>query len=343
MPAFSWKRAAFRGAFSVAETVGLLPLVRRAFAGRGTILMFHEVQNDPSAQLMTGTDASFLDRILGRLKRNGVDIVTMDEALRRLSEQDRTRHFAVLTFDDGYRDNRDVALPILEAHGAPFTMYVPTGAIDRTLFSWWLGLRALILTNESVEIEPMGRRIACSGREAKTAALNDVVSWVRRDAAHAPMLAPVFRQAGLSLEGINERFFLAANDVKALAAHPLASIGAHTATHPVLSTLDSGAVRSEMSDNRARLEALIQKPVHHLAYPYGKPRACGPREAAIAAAVGFQSAVTTSFRKLTEASPRFLLPRLGIGAGYTLERFEAQMLGFGYQPAGPADSGPSRT
>jgi peptidoglycan/xylan/chitin deacetylase (PgdA/CDA1 family) len=316
----------------------LTPLIRRALAGRGTILMLHEVQRDPAAELMSGTGAAFLDDALRWLRHNGHDIVTMDEALDRLSRPERPRPFVVLTFDDGYRDNRDVALPILEAHGAPFTIYVPTAAIDRTLFSWWLGVRALILSADTVEIEPMGRRLDCSGRQQKIGALNEVVSWVRRDPEHISMLGATFRRAGLSLAEINERYFLGADDLKALAAHPLATIGAHTATHPILATLESDAVRSEMSDNRARLEGLIGKPVRHLAYPYGNPRACGPREAAIAAAVGFHSAVTTSFRKLNENSHRFLLPRLAIGADHTLTRFEAGMLGLLYRRGAPSAS-----
>jgi peptidoglycan/xylan/chitin deacetylase (PgdA/CDA1 family) len=56
-------------------------------------------------------------------------------------ENDRSHRYAVLTFDDGYRDNVSMALPILERHNAPFLIYVPTGGPARTLQAWWLGLR----------------------------------------------------------------------------------------------------------------------------------------------------------------------------------------------------------
>ena len=66
-------------------------------------------------------------------------ILTLDVCLQKLATHDRSRRYAVLTFDDGYRDNLSVALPILERNNAPFMMYVPTGAPTRSMQSWWLG------------------------------------------------------------------------------------------------------------------------------------------------------------------------------------------------------------
>jgi peptidoglycan/xylan/chitin deacetylase (PgdA/CDA1 family) len=66
--------------------------------------------------------------------------VSLEECLERLLENDRSHRYAA-TFDDGYRDNVSMALPILERHNAPFLIYVPTGRPARTLQAWWLGLR----------------------------------------------------------------------------------------------------------------------------------------------------------------------------------------------------------
>ena len=66
----------------------------------------------------------FLRATLAYLRREKIDIVTMDEMHRRLVEHDFARRFACLTLDDGYRDNRDFALPVLREFDAPATVYV---------------------------------------------------------------------------------------------------------------------------------------------------------------------------------------------------------------------------
>src|SRR6185437_11752675 len=111
--------------------VGLFPVFRKIFAGRAAIVMFHEIQRDCQLELMTGTSVELFEYSLSWLKRNGWAIVSLEECLRRLARSDRSHRYAVLTFDDGYRDNVSVALPILERHNAPFMVYVPTAALTR--------------------------------------------------------------------------------------------------------------------------------------------------------------------------------------------------------------------
>nr|WP_284267099.1 polysaccharide deacetylase family protein [Bradyrhizobium iriomotense] len=62
------------------------------------------------------------------LRRERRSIVSLDECLEKPAWDDRSRRYAVLTFDDGHRDNISVALPILERHNAPFMVYVPARA-----------------------------------------------------------------------------------------------------------------------------------------------------------------------------------------------------------------------
>ena len=122
-------------------------------------------------------------------------------------QEDGGQRFAVLTFDDGYRDNVTRALPILELHDAPFTIFVPTGAPTRTLYSWWLGLRALFRMSDTVTIDVMGRRFDCPDLGSKTTALAMVTHWIYHDLRRAQMLAPTFATAGISLTGLTILIF----------------------------------------------------------------------------------------------------------------------------------------
>ena len=305
-----------------ASRVGELPFFREWFAARAVIIMFHEIHRDCQAELMTGTSVQLFEYTLDWLQRNGWSIVSLDECLEKLASNDQSRRYAVLSFDDGYRDNVSVALPILERHNAPFMMYVPTGAPTRSMQSWWLGLRNLFLSRDNVAIDALGRRFHCPDFRSKMSAFDEVKGWVNQDYGRAALLAPTFKQNDISLAALNDAYFLDERELGKLARHPLASIGGHTTSHAALTTLEQSSARAELADNRRYLENLLQLPVRHVAFPYG---ACGPREQHLASEVGFQSAVTTEEARLYDhkVSP-FALPRIGV---YNRSGFGARMSG----------------
>jgi peptidoglycan/xylan/chitin deacetylase (PgdA/CDA1 family) len=316
-------------AFCSVRSTGLMPVARALFAGRGVILMFHEIQGDPAHELMSATSAPFLDYILSWLKSHGWEIVSLDDWLNRLMGIGPSGRFVILTFDDGYRDNALLALPILERHNAPFTLFVPTGAPTGTLYSWWLGLRDLFRRHESVAIEAMGRRFDCPDLPTKIAALTEVERWVHQDFRRKEMLKIAFDAAGVSFPALNKRYFLNEQELQELSRHPLACVGAHTSSHAALATLDRETARREMADNRVYLEQLIQRPVRHFAYPYGEPSASGAREVTLAAELGFATAVTTRHGQLLKehANTPCALPRIGVTAHDTPTSFIAKMSG----------------
>ena len=323
------KRRLKAGVFHAARWSGLTPLFRNIFAGRAAILMFHEVQRDWRSELMTGTPVTLLEYSLDWLRRERWEIVSLDACFERLATDARPRRYAVLTFDDGYRDNVTTALPILERNNAPFTIYVPTGAPTRALQSWWLGLRELFRSRDAVTIDAMGIRFCCPDIHSKMLALKTVTEWIHEDYSRVETLTPMFDRAGVSLAALNETYFLNESELQALSRHPLASVGGHTVSHPALATLDVLSAQAEIADNRDYLEQLLQRPVRHLAYPYGGSKACGPREEHLATEAGFSSAVTTRHGQVPDSEHnRFSLPRIGVGGQFdTKAAFEARMNG----------------
>jgi peptidoglycan/xylan/chitin deacetylase (PgdA/CDA1 family) len=311
--------------FYAAGRVGELPFFRARFAARAAIISFHEIQRDWQSELMTGTSVSLFEYSLNWLQREGWSIVSLDECLARLARNDRSCRYAVLTFDDGYRDNVSVALPILERHNAPFMMYVPTGALTRSMHSWWLGLRKLFLSRDKVAIDALGRQFHCVDIRSKKTALTKVIQWVHQDYRRAALLAPTFKQNRISLAAVNDAYFLDEHELGILARHPLASIGGHTTSHAALATLDESSARSELAENRGYLENMLQSPVRHVAYPYGTFGACGPREERLTSELGFQTAVTTRQGRLCDDKVNyFALPRVAFGSR---SGFRARMSG----------------
>ena len=152
----------------------LAPLSRLTFGSTGAILMFHEVQENPDNELRTGCSPEVLDGLVRGLIAAGWDIVALDEALRRIRYRTGGR-FIVVTFDDCYRAFSRARV-ILERYSAPFTVYVPTGAITRELNAWWLGLRA-IFTNTSIVDE-------CNGAEYRQLAERAASKGIRAGSTH---------------------------------------------------------------------------------------------------------------------------------------------------------------
>ena len=74
------------------------------------------------------------------------------------------------------------------------------------------------------------------------------------------MLAPTFKQNGISLAALNDAYFLDERELGILARHPLASIGGHTTSHAALATLDGPSARAELADNRAILRICFNCP-----------------------------------------------------------------------------------
>jgi peptidoglycan/xylan/chitin deacetylase (PgdA/CDA1 family) len=291
--------------------------------------MFHEIQVEFQYELATGTSVSLFEHSLSWLRREGWKIVGLEECLERVLEDDRSHRYAALTFDDGYRDNISVALPILKRHNAPFLMYVPTGGPTRTLQAWWLGLRELIRSRDDVTIDAMDIRFHCPDFQTKVSALARAEQWIHEDYQRAAMLGPTFQKAGISLSALNDAYFLDEREVQALSSHPLASIGGHTTSHPALKILDSASAQAEMAGNRDYLQNLIQRPVRHFAYPYGGLKACGPRDEHLARDVGFSTAVTTRPGQLDAPHlNRFALPRVFVGHFDSEIAFQARMNGF---------------
>jgi peptidoglycan/xylan/chitin deacetylase (PgdA/CDA1 family) len=293
---------------------GAMGAARNWLGARAVIIMLHDIQQDPVRELLTGTSVGLLEYILGWLRRHEWELVTLDEYLRRLPNSDDTRRCAVLTFDDGYRDLMTAALPILERHQAPFLMYIPTGAITRTLPSWWLGLRELFRAEDQVSIDVMGRAFSCHGYGGKLRAFDAVNRWVHQDYSRIPGLLRNLESAGISLRDLNEAYFLDEEELRVLARHQLASVGGHTASHAALATLDTPEAGAEIEENRDYLERLTGSPVWHFAYPYGTAAAFGPRDQQLCRTAGFDSAVSAQSAPITaEKADIYALPRICVG------------------------------
>ena len=320
----NWRDIAIAAGFAAFRATGLHRLLAPMTRGRGAILMFHHVRPF-SGQVFAPNrlleiTPEFLDRLIVRLKTHGFDIISLDAALARLDLPKRAgeKPFAVLTFDDGYRDNRDFALPILQRHKVPFMLYVTTGFADRTARMWWSELEQAVRRLDAFELDGPGGRVRHEAKsDSEKIRAFDAAYWLLRGQGENVLLSTIARLCAEA--GINGRDIVAAacmdwDEIAAIAQDPLCTIGVHTLTHPRLAKLDFSRARTEMAGSRSLIEARTGRPARHFCYPVGDATSAGEREFALAAELGFQSAMTTRPGMVLQAhgARRLALPRVSI-------------------------------
>ncbi len=305
--------------------------------GVGVILTLHHVRPPRPERFQPNrlleVTPRFLARVVKLLRRSRVDVVSLDEMHRRMTEGDFRRRFVCLTFDDGYRDTIEHAYPILKGAGVPFAVYVPTAFPDQLGELWWLVLEAVIARNERVGlvIDGENRSFDCRSVADKRALYEELYWWLRRRETEPEMHAVVRDLAmryQVDIAAFCQELCMNWQEIATLAADPLVTIGAHTVNHPMLSKLPENAVRAEIDLSRAVIEAALGLRPAHMSYPYGDPGSAGLREFAIAAALGFKTAVTTRPGVIFRAHAKKLLalPRISLNGEYQQLRYVRVLL-----------------
>jgi peptidoglycan/xylan/chitin deacetylase (PgdA/CDA1 family) len=306
-------------------------LLRPIFAGVGGIFMLHHVRPRREREFQPNhhleITPEFLRAMLAHLRARNIDIVTIDEMHQRLVQRDFSRRFACFTFDDGYRDNREFALPVMREFDAPLAVYVASDFAEGSGRLWWVALEMAVAKAESIEAEIGGVavRLDTSTVDAKQAAFDRLHDWMRALPGEHDIrreISALCARHGVDENAICRELCLTWDELKPFADDSLITIGAHTITHCNLAKQTEAVASHEMAISRARIETALQRPVMHLAYPYGDKIAAGPREFALAQAAGFKTAVTTRPGMIFPGSADHLtaLPRVSLNGNYQDQR-----------------------
>ncbi|MCG5245918.1 polysaccharide deacetylase family protein [Methylorubrum extorquens] len=298
MPSPRTRHRLFRAGFRAITATGADRWLAPAARGRGVILTFHHVRPEPvpgfAPNALLSITPAFLERALALLAARGFDLIGLDQVPERLAAPESGKPFAVLTFDDGYRDNVEHARPVLARHGAPWTLFVTSDFAEGRGRLWWLELERAVARLDAVRLDS-GLVLPARTDAEKTAAFEMVYRALR--AGPEPVLldeiARLCREAGFEPGGLARELCLSWGELRDLARDPAVCIGAHTLSHPMLAKHDAAFAEREMAESRARIEAELGRAVRHLSYPVGDRTSAGPREFDIAKRLGFATAVTT--------------------------------------------------
>lgn len=269
-----------------------------------SILIYRRVIARPDPLFPEEVDARRFEQHL-RLLTRWFTVIPLAEAVRRLAGRTLPSRAACITFDDGYADNAEVALPILQRFRVPATFFIATGFLDG----------GCMWSDAVIEVvrDAPGERLNLSRSGFGT---YDIGCPVRRRAVIDMLLKALkYLPPDERLDRVRRmarRFtptMLSSDQLLALHRAGM-GIGAHTVSHPALTSISNSDARAEIANSRARLQEIVQAPVRLFAYPNGKPgQDFEQRHSNMLRSQGFEAAVTTAWGAARADTDPFQLPR----------------------------------
>jgi len=229
----------------------------------------------------------------------------------------RPRRAPVVTFDDGYADFADVALPGLRAYAIPATLFVVSGVLDALREFWWDDIERIVLVPSALPASlaldvggaPFAWRFASDGdRRALYHALHRRLGRLA-GAARTTALDALARWAGVGPGCRPTHRSLDAATLATVARDPRLTIGAHTVSHSYLGALPVDEQEREIVEGKCALEAIVGTPVRLFSYPHGDHE---PETVACVRAAGFDAACGTDAEPVVGPVDRFDLPRIEV-------------------------------
>ena len=306
----------------VSPTIDALGLYDRQLQRLSTsnwlIVMYHRViadaRLDPFSLGMCVSQAHFEEQI-GYLRRE-FSPIGMSQAISLL-EQGRPlpdRSVSV-TLDDGYLDNLEHALPVLERNGVPATLFMATGGMDSATPLWWDRVIHALASTRKSSVDPSliglpeGVRLSLAPW-CRTESVEKLLAtlWKRPLTQTLAMVDAL--EADLLPAGCEPSGALRLSTSQLLEMHRRGiEIGAHTVRHPNLTLEAPAQVQWEMETSKRELESLCGAPVDGLAYPAGW---MNDETISQAREAGFRYAVATTSGFSTPHRDLFKLSRVGM-------------------------------
>ena len=264
-----------------------------------------------------------------RWLKNSVDVVSLDEITS--ANGMLRRHQVAITFDDGYLNNVETVMPIMQKLGLPMTWFVATRFVDDPgQLPWWDQIDLLLQQSggrvEFAEAEVRGAYdLAQPGDRAwldkNLRAIIKNVARGRRDA-----IAAELAQQLANIVDIPPNAFARPEEIAAIDWDGL-EIGGHTVSHPNMAACEENSRLEELQLGKQRLEQISGQKLNWFAYPFGGPDTYDEATAESVRASGFRGAVTLEAGIVSADSNPYMLPRLAISPRLSLSDFKARVAG----------------
>ncbi len=288
------------------------------FKNQGIVLCLHSVKKYGSSKLgrMAITDR-FLEDMILHFKRQNVPIIPLEDALES-AHLPTVKPFICITFDDGYRDNYTDAYPVFLKHNVPFTVFLTTGLVDRTIPMWWDAVEKIIDVQNQLYFETRLLRNTTSSEKTKNYSM---VSNIMRSCQQPEMLEYLEdfitkNNTDFTLESTYDQA-LTWDMIREMQAGGLACFGAHSVSHRLFSSLNKSELYTEITASKQRIKEMTGMTPVYFAYPFGQLNEIGEDASSVVAASGFKAGLSTTRNTVNKHTINnlYTLPRVMLGRG----------------------------
>jgi peptidoglycan/xylan/chitin deacetylase (PgdA/CDA1 family) len=283
--------------------------LRSGNAAKLSILIYHRVLPRHDPMLEFEPDAAEFERQVALLASQFA-VLPLSEAVDRLKKGTLARRTACVTFDDGYADNAEIALPILQRWGIPATFFISTAFLDGgcmwndVVIESVRAARAATLDLTSIGLGNHRVQSYAQRRQAVARLLTALKYLPPEERRHR-----VMQMASITSTALPDRLMMTSEQVRALSSAGM-EIGGHTVNHPILTSIGNEDAHQEIAQGKEVLTSIIDAPVKLFAYPNGKPGVDYQRQhVEIVRSLGFEAAFSTSWGAANRLTDPYQLPR----------------------------------
>jgi peptidoglycan/xylan/chitin deacetylase (PgdA/CDA1 family) len=299
----------------------ILRAASRLSSPTAVILSYHSVvENTQTTDHILGIsrDRASFEAHMETLAKNFSPVTVEDVAQFAKSGQKLPPHAVAVTFDDGFADNYEVALPILSRYGIPATFYIMVDAVENGMLPWYCRLRFAFNTTKKPQWSDSerNRTYGLASPEQRKAALTAAWEIGARltGAVQQEFIGRVEKALEIEPGFVNAHaphgFMLDWDQVRGLkkAGH---TIGAHTLSHPNVAQVSADEARSEIAGSKKRLEKEIGEPIEHFSYPHPALNPQWSKQTLeITREAGFKSAALTTCGPVRKGDEPLALKRI---------------------------------
>ncbi|OQZ03164.1 MAG: hypothetical protein B6D35_00265 [Candidatus Brocadia sp. UTAMX2] len=242
------------------------------------ILLYHrvlpEVRFNPINTIIT--EKTFVKQIDMLMKR--YPIISLTDAINQCrTGQAKNKAQVVLTFDDGYWDNYEVAFPILREKGLSATFFLTTDYINKNKPVWDWEILTLLVRDcadiHSIEIE--NELLKQGMRESRLSFAVRVIDSMKSITVDKiqEIMGLLRKHSKNKLINVNQDHGISWEQAKRMSVCGM-EIGAHGVTHRSLSRLPHEEAAQEIDQSKSIIENWIGKSCVHFAFPFGNHNDC---------------------------------------------------------------------
>tara|TARA_B100000795_G_scaffold178503_1_gene134994 strand:+ start:31125 stop:32114 length:990 start_codon:yes stop_codon:yes gene_type:complete len=278
--------------------ISQIPVINNYYTGIATIFTLHRVYPTEKGKLSVNEDMKispeFLENFIIDLQFKGYNFITLDRLHEILQNQEKVNKQVLLTFDDGYKDNYDLAYPILKKYNIPFAVFLTTSFPEKEAVLWWYIIEDLIMNNEAILLSD-DTKYNCKTYKQKVDTFMSIRKKIMLISPDSFLKDLESLLSDYKIDWISKcnELVMTWSQIQELSKDRLVTIASHTRNHYPLNRLNESMVLSEIKDANTLIESKIGEPVNHFAYPFGTRLEINQREIEIVKSINFKTAVTT--------------------------------------------------